>query len=85
MLVALSNDNFVAKATKPSKQIIPPIIKVSGVPKLGRVISLFVMARRGVESFGSLVAGAFAHSVSCHRRWFGQSKGSSDQTYPELS
>ena len=30
--------------------------------KRGRVISLFVMARRGVESFGSLVAGAFAHS-----------------------
>jgi MFS family permease len=30
--------------------------------KRGRVISLFVMARRAVESFGSLVAGAFAHS-----------------------
>ena len=30
--------------------------------KRGRVISLFVMARRGVESFGSLVAGAFAQS-----------------------
>jgi hypothetical protein len=30
--------------------------------KRGRVISLFVMARRGVESFGSLVAGAVAHS-----------------------
>ena len=30
--------------------------------KRGRMISLFVMARRGVESFGSLVAGAFAHS-----------------------
>ena len=30
--------------------------------KRGRVISLFVMARRGIESFGSLVAGAFAHS-----------------------
>ena len=29
--------------------------------KRGRVISLFVMARRGVESFGSLVAGALAH------------------------
>lgn len=29
--------------------------------KRGRVISLFVMARRGVESFGSLLAGAFAH------------------------
>jgi MFS family permease len=29
--------------------------------KRGRVISLFVMARRGVESFGSLVAGAVAH------------------------
>jgi MFS family permease len=30
--------------------------------KRGRVISLFVMARRGVESFGSLLAGAIAHS-----------------------
>jgi len=30
--------------------------------KRGRVISLFVMARRGVESFGSLLAGAAAHS-----------------------
>ena len=30
--------------------------------KRGRMISLFVMARRGVESFGSLVAGTFAHS-----------------------
>lgn len=30
--------------------------------KRGRVISLFVMARRGVESFGSLLAGAVAHS-----------------------
>ena len=29
--------------------------------KRGRVISLFVMARRGVESFGSLLAGAVAH------------------------
>jgi MFS family permease len=29
--------------------------------KRGRVISLFVMARRGVESFGSLVAGVVAH------------------------
>jgi MFS family permease len=29
--------------------------------KRGRVISLFVMARRGVESFGSLVAGVLAH------------------------
>ena len=29
--------------------------------KRGRVISLFVMARRGVESFGSLVAGFVAH------------------------
>jgi len=29
--------------------------------KRGRVMSLFVMARRGVESFGSLVAGAVAH------------------------
>ena len=29
--------------------------------KRGRVISLFVMARRGVESFGSLLAGALAH------------------------
>jgi MFS family permease len=30
--------------------------------KRGRVISLFVMARRGVESLGSLAAGALAHS-----------------------
>lgn len=30
--------------------------------KRGRVLSLFVMARRGVESFGSLVVGAGAHS-----------------------
>lgn len=29
--------------------------------KRGRVISLFVMARRGVESFGSLLAGAVAY------------------------
>ncbi|HJX11492.1 MAG TPA: MFS transporter, partial [Candidatus Binatia bacterium] len=29
--------------------------------KRGRVISLFVMARRGVESVGSLVAGVVAH------------------------
>jgi len=29
--------------------------------KRGRVMSLFVMARRGVESFGSLVAGVVAH------------------------
>ena len=28
--------------------------------KRGRVISLFVMARRGIESFGSLLAGVFA-------------------------
>ena len=31
--------------------------------KRGRVISLFVMARRGVEAFGSLLAGALAHSL----------------------
>lgn len=31
--------------------------------KRGRVISLFVMARRGVESFGSLAAGMLAFSV----------------------
>jgi MFS family permease len=30
--------------------------------KRGRVISLFVMARRGVESFGCLVAGVVAHN-----------------------
>ncbi|MGE5303394.1 MAG: hypothetical protein ACM3TN_08695 [Alphaproteobacteria bacterium] len=29
--------------------------------KRGRVISLFVMARRSVESFGSLLAGPVAH------------------------
>jgi MFS family permease len=29
--------------------------------KRGRVLSLFVMARRGVESFGCLVAGVVAH------------------------
>jgi MFS family permease len=29
--------------------------------KRGRVISLFVMARRGVEAFGSLLAGVLAH------------------------
>jgi MFS family permease len=28
----------------------------------GRVISLFVMARRGVEAFGSLLAGVLAHN-----------------------
>ena len=31
--------------------------------KRGRVLSLFVMARRGVESLGSLLFGAIAHSV----------------------
>ena len=31
--------------------------------KRGRVLSLFVMARRGVESLGSLVFGAVAHAV----------------------
>jgi len=31
--------------------------------KRGRVISLFVMARRGVESFGCLVAGFVAHKL----------------------
>jgi len=31
--------------------------------KRGRVISLFVMARRGVESFGGLVAGVVAHKI----------------------
>lgn len=31
--------------------------------KRGRIISLFVMARRGVESFGSLVAGVIANHV----------------------
>ena len=30
--------------------------------KRGRVISLFVMARRGVEAFGSLLAGVLAHN-----------------------
>jgi MFS family permease len=31
--------------------------------KRGRVLSLFVMARRGVESLGSLLFGAVAHAV----------------------
>jgi MFS family permease len=31
--------------------------------KRGRVISLFVMARRGVEAFGSLLAGLLAHNI----------------------
>lgn len=35
--------------------------------KRGRVLSLFVMARRGVESLGALVFGAIAHWVGTPR------------------